>query len=120
MFYLPTSDTPDTIKSMCNFDCFGITANTEGHHSEASLSEYLNNTLEHIRDFHQPIKGDRNGAKKLTVINKKVGEGGAVWRPHVWLDERCLMAAERCLMASVLSRVGTRPLYEDVDRLQSP
>lgn len=80
MFYQPTSDTPDTIKSMCNFDCFDITANIEGHHSEASLSEYLNDTLEHIHDFHQPIKGDCNGAKKLIVINKKVGEGGAVWK----------------------------------------
>ena len=80
MFYQPTLDTPDTIKSMCNFDCFDITADIEGHNYEASLSEYLSNTLEHTHYFHQPIKGDHNGAKKLIVINKKVGEGGAVWR----------------------------------------
>ena len=79
VFYQPAWDTPNALKCKHRFSCFAVTADTAGCGHTASLSEYLGNTSERTHDCHGLFKGDRYGAKKLIMINKKVGGSEALW-----------------------------------------
>ena len=113
--YQPAWDTPNVIKCRHRFSCFAVAVDTVGYSQAASLSEYLGHISERTRDFHRLFKGHRYGAKKLMMINKKVGGSEALWeglckRPHVWGLESC----GRRFTVSALSRVRARPLKVSV------